>query len=865
MSRRLETWIAVQLALPLGAAIAFSGAWSRGALATTAAEQPVGARAQAMGGAFSAIADDGNALYWNPAGLSRLGHQEFTSTLGSLYGADLKDNYLGYVFSITDFQAAAFSWKQASSDDAGLGYRENTFSLGYAYRFGKAISIGAALRYLDSSTDLDGSTFTEWNGTTFDLGVHYAHADRLRVGATLKDVTGRTVTHKNGPRERLADPMFTVGAAYRPLEPWTVAVDVNDQLHVGSEYWYRGMFGVQGGLQKDLAAKQGLEGEGWTWSLGAGVRWKVLQFDYAHIVPPYLPSSDRFTAAVAFNLNPSRIRVEKAQMEQVYASQKQRYAEHPVGTVRLTSRDQEPQVATLSVFVPGLMDAPTEREVIVRPKETKEVPLTAVFGREILALDEDKAAQADVRLSYRHKNRTRVERASTQFFVYRPGAISWEDTRAAAAFVTPTDPVISSFAREVVKGRDQAFEGGPQRNLMTAMRMWNALSGYGITYVPDPNSPFASVSNARAAVDQIQYPRGLLASRTGDCDDTSVLYCTTLENVGIPTAFLDGPGHILMMFDSGVHPRNALALSVDEGLYVVRDERVWIPVETTMLGKSFLEAWEEGAAIYRRWAASADFRVVPVEEAWAEYVPSLPETDAPIVTAPPAEQIDRRFASDLDSLRAWQGAFLKQQFLEPLDAEPKSSVDPDKTNRLALVYALEGKLAEARVEWSRMLAVNPADAAALNNLGNVQLLEGRADSASATSEKARALERDPGTLLNHGLARWAQGDEAGADRSFSAALALLPEPGAAERLLGLPPPAAGQASPPRRLTSEEIRQRLRQAASRVPKMDAKAASGSPAEPGRPAKVVSKVSGARATDLSSATRVVYWKGHERGSF
>ena len=217
-----------------------------------------------------------------------------------------------------------------------------------------------------------------------------------------------------------------------------------------------------------------------------------------------------------------------------------------------------------------------------------------MFGNELLKLDEDKAVQADVRLSYRHKNRTRVEKATTSFFVYRPGAINWDDTRAAAAFVTPSDPVVDGFARAVVQGRDQAFEGGPLRNVMTAMRLFNALSGYGITYVPDPNTPFSSVSDTKSAVDQVQYPRGLLASRTGDCDDMSVLYCTVLENVGIPTAFLDGPGHILMMFDSGLHPRNALALSVDEDLYVVDGERVWIPVETTMIGKSFLDGVVRG-------------------------------------------------------------------------------------------------------------------------------------------------------------------------------------------------------------------------------------------------------------------------------
>ena len=834
------------------------------AYARTAADAPIGARAQAMGGAFTAIADDGNALYWNPAGLSRLGHQEFTSTLGDLYGAGLQDNHLGYVFPITDTQAASLSWRQSSADEAGLGYAENTFSLGYAFRFGRKLAVGAVGRYLNSTTELDGSRFTEWTGTTFDLGVHYVHSDRLSFGATLKDVTGRTVTHKDGPSERLADPMLTVGAAFKPLAPWTVAADVNDRLHLGTEWWYRNLFAVQGGAQKDLSSKQGANGEGWQWSLGASARWKILQFDYAHVMPSFLPAYERFTAAVAFNLNPSRIRVEKAEVEEVYASQSKRYAAHPVGSVKLASRSEEPQVATLSVFVPGLMDAPTEKEIVVRPKEVKDVPLNAVFGNALLKLDEDKAVQADVRLSYRHKNRTRVEKATTSFFVYRPGAINWDDTRAAAAFVTPNDPVVDGFARAVVQGRDQAFEGGPLRNVMTAMRLFNALSGYGITYVPDPNTPFSAVSDTKSAVDQVQYPRGLLASRTGDCDDMSVLYCTVLENVGIPTAFLDGPGHILMMFDSGIHPRNALALSVDENLYVVKDDRVWIPVETTLIGKSFLDAWAEGASIFQRWQVASDFHVTPIEAAWAEYIPSLPETPATLVTPPAADAIDKRFAADLDTLKSWQAAYLKQKFLEPLDSQPKSSRDVGQQNQLALIHALDGKVAEAKATWDAMLEADPANATALNNRGNVALLEGKADSASVYYDRARALEADPGTILNQGLALFARGDTKGADARFGEALALLPDPSAAERLLGLPAPAGGQASA-RRLTVEEIRQRLHLAAQRVPKQDPEdLPQDSGAGRSGPVRVVSKVSGARASDLRSSARVMYWKGDERGS-
>jgi len=48
---------------------------------------PVGARAAGLGGAFSAMADDGTAVYWNPAGLSRGDMGIYGSTFAASYAA----------------------------------------------------------------------------------------------------------------------------------------------------------------------------------------------------------------------------------------------------------------------------------------------------------------------------------------------------------------------------------------------------------------------------------------------------------------------------------------------------------------------------------------------------------------------------------------------------------------------------------------------------------------------------------------------------------------------------------------------------------------------------------------------------------
>src|SRR5437867_13388 len=78
---------------------------------------PIGARGIAMGGAFSSIADDATAMFWNPAGLARIGHQEIMGTHANLFNTGINDDVLAFALPLTLNQAAAVDWYHSGFDD----------------------------------------------------------------------------------------------------------------------------------------------------------------------------------------------------------------------------------------------------------------------------------------------------------------------------------------------------------------------------------------------------------------------------------------------------------------------------------------------------------------------------------------------------------------------------------------------------------------------------------------------------------------------------------------------------------------------------------------------------------------------------
>ena len=751
---------------------------------------PVGVRAIGMGGAFTTVADDASAIFWNPAGLASIRHQELMGSHARPYHDAVRDSYAAFLLPLSPNLAAALDWSNSGVDDDGLDWGENRFDLAVSANISPVVALGVNGKLITTGTTWGGVDYGSGTGFGLDAGVLVKPMPRLRVGAVVQDVFDTRIHFSGGVSEVAYPRNLRIGASYALARFARLAVDLDDRSHIGAEYFPVKQWGLRAGFQHSLRS----EDDAVVTSLGTSVKAGIFQADYAFESHNQLGSTHHVGLTLAFLFNPSLITIEAVETQPLFTSLYKTYASTPFGEVVVYNKEEEPLEADLEVFVPGMMDSPTQKRVVLKPKTREVIPLTAVFTDQSLASEEDRPVQIEVSATYQSARLLRTEKRSAKAIVYGRGSINWgAGIEQAAAFVTPRDPVVDAFARaagrEVALREDRPFGN---RNLAFAAGLFAALEEIGTAYVPDPHNPYASVSQSEFAVDTIHYPRETLQHRSGDCDDTTVLYCSLLSNVGVGTQLVDVPEHIFVLVDTGVHERNRLALGVDPSLLVVRDQRVWVPVETTALGSGFAVAWELGARSFHDWNARGRASTADVGAARARYEagslarPSVvPEWDLTGVHA--------RVDDSAAAYEVWNKSYLSAVYG---DTDNLPQVNISANNQLARVYFLASDLDKAKENLEAMIQEQPTSAAAWNNLGLATAASGDLDGGEAHIHRALDLDgEDPGIWFNLSLLRLLNGDESGGMTAIQRGLELNSDQQAIRRLLRLPP-APSEDSPP---------------------------------------------------------------------
>ncbi|MFH1505109.1 MAG: type IX secretion system membrane protein PorP/SprF [Candidatus Omnitrophota bacterium] len=222
----------------------------------------VGARPLAMGGAFVGVADDANAVYWNPAGLTQLEDVQFTYT-PTLYDRDEVnyDDFVSLVFPLElegDKVSLGISFVNSGHNLVSDEVIDRWVWLSYAVQLPGNLSLGTNLRYRDyewkinegymlSGTSVTGPIKDSDNSVGIDLSLFWKW-DKLSAGLLWQDI--------NEPEFNFFDDRFTLkyarnlrpGLAFRPDEKTILSVelydiasrtsDSNNNLRLGAERWF---------------------------------------------------------------------------------------------------------------------------------------------------------------------------------------------------------------------------------------------------------------------------------------------------------------------------------------------------------------------------------------------------------------------------------------------------------------------------------------------------------------------------------------------------------------------------------------------------------------------------------------------------
>ena len=255
-----------------------------------------GVKALGMGSAFTAIANDGSALFWNPAGLSQLKQTELTG-MYSILSMDRQQNFVSISFPIKNVATFGIGWLQYGISDIDKrdesGNPIGTFSdnemavmFGLGSSIGSNFSYGASVKYLDHTIDESKS-----NGFGFDFGLLLHDIFHVfNIGAALQSFSSSLNWDDTDTKEEIPYVIKTGAGIKVPTFPLTLSFDYEMVEESTAKYH----FGAQFDLFKGLALRAGYNYEYFTAGCSITVPIGNSQFevDYAYDPMSTLDFSD---------------------------------------------------------------------------------------------------------------------------------------------------------------------------------------------------------------------------------------------------------------------------------------------------------------------------------------------------------------------------------------------------------------------------------------------------------------------------------------------------------------------------------------------------------------------------------------------
>jgi long-subunit fatty acid transport protein len=287
MKSRIAKRMLVLLTVLMFSFTAFAGSYK-----ASFADSGTSARALALGGAYTAVADDTGAIIYNPAGLVQL-EKSTVAYLGTdVFGMGIMSQNLDFATYFGNGFGLGVHLEQKDFATAGLPYKEQVANFAFAKKVTNRLSFGVTAKVLTANADFDDAAIKA-RGFGFEVGLLAQLLPKLQAGLMVKDLFTMVNWQDGESKARETLPMgIALGLRYDLDAQTMLAADLGTNLNDFTAH-----LGAERRLNENIVVRGGIDNK--NISVGFGINYHSLNLDYGYSLHD-LGATQRITTYINF-------------------------------------------------------------------------------------------------------------------------------------------------------------------------------------------------------------------------------------------------------------------------------------------------------------------------------------------------------------------------------------------------------------------------------------------------------------------------------------------------------------------------------------------------------------------------------------
>ena len=263
-----------------------------------------GARALAMGGGFTSLADDASAVFYNPAGLAVLEFQEVSFMHMELLEGTAC-NYASWAYPFLSQGGFGIAYMRIGTNDiirrsgfvelGSFDYATSQLLISYGRNLREELALGLNLKVVNQTLD----TYSDY-GVGLDFGVMADLYKNLSAGVIIRDMIPASL--KLDTTSELTPLTVAGGLSIKQIKlTGRATLTASFELEKVENRSIKVHTGVEAVFDRAYALRMGYDRD--NFSFGVGLAYRRLKIDYAYKFLDYINDSHRFS--LSFLIGPS--------------------------------------------------------------------------------------------------------------------------------------------------------------------------------------------------------------------------------------------------------------------------------------------------------------------------------------------------------------------------------------------------------------------------------------------------------------------------------------------------------------------------------------------------------------------------------